>query len=345
MKVRIYCEKQEITFLSFNIRKSIDEICHYGEIKIPFAERDKVNKHNTIKIMYETPSLKSRPLTTLYIDEITTTINNTEKSVTVIGRSPARDIVDSSYSATIPEGSLLKVVSAICNDFGITAIHYLPNIDPSPNIPSFNFENESPWTKILSTAENNDYSIASNQAGNLYVFDKKQYIANNANHKFIEGVNIKSIEYTQNGAKQFAKYIIKGNGKEITKTDNIDSTSKRVLTINLTDALISEKEIETRAKSELKRRRENILVITVSGFGLTDAQIKSLASGVSGGVLGKDYQREVFYEVKQEVSVNIPSLNMKGFMTIKDVKYTASNTDFYSTITLVDFTTISQVSK
>lgn len=322
-------KNKTINFLSLNIRKSIDEICHYVDIKIPFSERIKINKHDKIKIMYYCEYFtksKTRPITTLLVDEITTTINQSSKSVSVIARSPARDIVDSSYSDTISSMSLLNVVKQIAQKFNVAAEHYPTKVDASPPVDSFNFENESPWSKLLNIAENNNYAVASSQVGNLYVWKKNQRIMSLPFHKLVEGQNVKSVQYTENGAYQYCNYVVKGNSNDATSTD-ATINSKRCCCLVMTDSYISQVELENRAKSEMRKRKCNTLILTVPGFGLLDEQIKKLAT---------TEKTEVFYEANQSIPVIIPSLNIKKNMVIKDVEYNLSNEDFSCNLTLVE---------
>lgn len=318
-----------IDYLSLNIRKSIDEICHYADIKIPFSERHKINKHDIIKIMYYSKyftTKKPRPITTLLVDEIKITISKEEKSVSVIARSPARDIVDSSYSDSISSMSLLNVVKNIASKFSLTAEHYPKDLDASPQVDSFNLENETAWNKLLDIAENNNYAIASSQLGNLYVWKKSQRISSLPGKKLIEGENIKTIEYTENGAYQFRNYTVKGNGKEATSSDT-SVKSKRCCSIVMTDSYVSEVELENRAKTEMKRRRSSTITVTVPGFGLSDEEIKKLETTI---------KTEVFYEANQSIPIIIPSLNINTSMVIKDVVYNLNKDNYSSTLTLVD---------
>lgn len=325
----------EIKYISMNIRKSIDEICHYAEISMPFAEKDKIRKHDKIFIKYEFEyknKKEEKLVTTVLIDEITLSVSGSEKNVSVVCRSPARDIVDSSYSDAISNETLVGVVSRIVEKFKdsegksfIAVSHYPTNADVSPVIESFNFENESPWSKLINIVENNNYSIASNNAGGLYVWKKDRLLANTAFHKLVEGKNIKSITYTKNGGAQYGKYIAKGNSNEAEATDS-SCPASRVMTINISDSNVSETELKNRAVSEMKRRKGETLKIVVPGIGLTESDINKLSTVE---------RTELFFEAKQGIDIDIKSIDVPKHMVCRDVEYTVSKDDFSTTITLV----------
>ena len=64
----------------------------------------------------------------------------------------------------------------------------------------------------------------------------------------------------------------------------IDSACKnnRILTIDIDNPLIAPEKLKRRVETERNRRRENRTTVTVHGWGLTDAQIKSLGAVTEG---------------------------------------------------------------
>lgn len=336
MEIRIYVngdklESNRIKFHSLSVRKSIDEICHSAEIVCPLSELNKVKKHDKIfiKALMEW-NKEERAISYILVDNITATLNNNEKEMTIIGRSYARDLIDSVDSGQIDGGSLVHIVQRIASLYNadIKVKHYPTHEDSSPQIDYFDWENESVWQKLVNTAENNGYAIASNNVSNLYVWKRATNLSNNANHKFTEGENIVSAVLNARGCEQFNKYCIRGNYEDIEKIDNTCKT-KRVLTLHFTDENISEKELLTRGESELKRRKTDELNIKLKGIGLSDEEIAKRKIKNGSKV-------EVFYEPKQLIPVYMPSFNINKKMIIKSVSLNLSKDDFSSSVSLVD---------
>ena len=272
MHIKVYAGKSKrlINYNSIIIKKSIDEICNTADIVCPLSELKKVEKHDRIIIKALMWNNEERNVTTTLVDDISAVLNNNQKQMTIHSRSYARDIIDSTDSGRIEGGTLVEVVRKIAQKYNsnIVVSHYPTNKDNSPPIASFTWENESVWQKLLTIAENNGYAIASNQASNLYVWARNTYLANNANHKIIEGKNIKSASLNKRGYEQFNCYRIKGNYGIGEKFDYKCDT-KRVFTLFFTDENISQKELLNRAESELKRRKSDELNINMYGWGLS----------------------------------------------------------------------------
>lgn len=335
MEIKIYVKSDKlktnlIKFYSLNIRKSIDEICHFVEITCPLSEFKRIQRHDKIFIKALIDwNKEERAVSYILVDDITANLNVNEKTMTIIGRSYARDIVDSSDTGTINNGTLVQIVQRIAKKYNpdILVQHYPTDFDASPNIEFFDWENENVWQKLLNTAENNGYAIMSNNKSNLYVWKRTTHLANNANHKFVEGVNIISASLNRKGYEQFNKYCIKGNYEDIEKIDSTCKT-KRVFTMHFTDEFISLKELSNRCESELNRRKSDELNIEVAGFGLSDDEIAKRNITNSSKV-------EVFYEPKQLIPVEIPSFNISEKMVVKSVSYNLNKNDFSSYLTLL----------
>lgn len=108
----------------------------------------------------------------------------------------------------------------------------------------------------------------------------------------------------------------------------IDSTcpNKRKLTINLSEFITDQEQLNRRAKTEMLRRRENKITCTLSGWGLTEEQIRKL---------GGTYHKEIFWEVNLLIPVKLPSCNVNANMLISQVEYTADTKSFSCDVTLV----------
>ncbi|KLI19603.1 hypothetical protein SU45_00190 [Brachyspira hyodysenteriae] len=332
MHIKVYAGKSKrlINYNSIIIKKSIDEICNTADIVCPLSELKKVEKHDRIIIKALMWNNEERNVTTTLVDDISAVLNNNQKQMTIHSRSYARDIIDSTDSGRIEGGTLVEVVRKIAQKYNsnIVVSHYPTNKDNSPPIASFTWENESVWQKLLTIAENNGYAIASNQASNLYVWARNTYLANNANHKIIEGKNIKSASLNKRGYEQFNCYRIKGNYGIGEKFDYKCDT-KRVFTLFFTDENISQKELLNRAESELKRRKSDELNINMYGWGLSYKEIENKK-------IKNNDKIEVFYEPKQKIKVNIPSFGIDDYKVIKSVELVLNNEEFSSNIILVD---------
>ncbi len=311
-------------------RKSLDEICHSVEVEIPLSERDKVHKHDTLQVRvknkYLTDNGSSRPITTVKIDEVADSTDASKKTLTVLGRSPARDIIDSQWSDTI-SGSpdLLTVAKQIGQKFKIDVMHYPSTENGTTAVTQFSWENESPWSKLLNEADAQGYILCSNQIGNLYLWKPASGVRREGFY-LEEGKNVKSVRNSENGAEQFHEYIVKACGKE---GKAIDTTcpNNRILTINLSDFILDQEKLNRRAKTEMLRRRENRTTVTVSGWGLTNEQIKAL---------GDTYQKEVFWECNFLIPVKLPSSAKKGNMLISAVDFKADKDSMTTDIELVN---------
>lgn len=319
---------QPLIWNNVQITKSLDEICHSLTLELPVSQKSLVHKHDTIEVRfynkYITHNDGNLRVTTVKVDEITDTTDGSRKYITVLGRSPARDIIDSAWTGSA-SGNLLEIISSVAKTFGIT-VHHLPRgQNNTETVSSFGWNCESPWTHLLNAADNQGYVITSNEAGELYLTksgrDAEQW-------KFIlaEGLNIKSVETTESGAEQFHEYIVVSSGVQ---GKAIDSTcnNNRILTINLSDFNLDQEKANRRAMIELYRRRKVTTKVTVSGWGLTDEQIKSFDT---------TYEKELFFNPNFLIPVYLPVVGLNGTMMISEVEYRAEPTGFDCTISLVN---------
>jgi prophage tail gpP-like protein len=322
----------ELLWRHIRIKKSLDDICHTLELEIPAGERTKVRKHDKIEVRCNNPLVKKsdgKPrVVTVLVDEITASADVSRHGVLVMGRSPARDIVDSTWGGSNNEGTLedetlREIVKHIGAKFGITCDSFPTNKpDPTQKVPVFSWQNESPWTKLVTEADNQGFILTSNEAGNLYLW--KPGILHEG-FSLTEGRNIKSIQWTENGAEQYHEYIVTGGGYAARVIDNT-CNNNRVLTIDLTYPKIDQEKLNGRAKTEMRRRNETRITVTVDGWGLTDEQIKRL-----GNTDGK----EIFWVPNLLIPISAPSLGLNASLSIAEVEQEASPEAVSSTITLV----------
>jgi prophage tail gpP-like protein len=323
---------RELVWRKVKIKKSLDEICHSLELELPVSERHKIHKHDTVEVRYYNQYIseseqnnKMRRVTTVLVDEITDVTDIKQKSLTVIGRSPARDIIDSSWPDTIKGQTLEELTLRIAKKFDILVARFPKDGPKTWPVNSFSWEDESPWTKLVNEADNQGYIFTSNKAGNLYLW-KVASTPRREGFFLEEGKNIRNIQTTENGGGQYHEYVVKGAGR---KAIQIDGTckNKRVLTINLTDFSVSEESLRRRALTEMLRRRENRTTVTVTGWGLTDRQIQAL---------GNTFEKEIFWNPNFLIPVSIPSSGLNDNLLISEVEYEADASVMICTLTLVN---------
>lgn len=330
----------DISWKHVRVRKSLDEICHYVEVEIPESERGMVHKHGIIQVRflsrYITEGRDSyggkygfHPVTTVYIDEIDEETEKDAHGIIVAGRSAARDIIDSKWSGTIlGQPTMLTVLRQIAGEFGFSEndVICLPTTagDITKPVFSFSWENESPWAKLLTVADAQGLIITSNQLGGLYI-EQPARSACNWGFAIEEGVNVRHPRRSESGAEQYHDYIVNSGGLQGTATDST-CPNKRKLTINLSEFVIDQEKLDRRAKTEMLRRREDKIVCTLSGWGLTEAQIQKL---------GGTYHKEIFWEVNLLIPVKLPSCGVNANMLISQVEYTADSKTFSCDVTLV----------
>ena len=330
----------DVSWRRVTVRKSLDEICHYAEVEIPESERNLVHKHGIIQVRvlskYITEGRDSyggkygfHPVTTVYIDEIDEETEKNTHGILVIGRSKARDIIDSKWSGTIlGQQTLLSILQKVAGDVGFEEkdVICLPTNkgDITKPVFSFSWENESPWAKLLTQADAQGLIITSNQLGGLYIEQPARGICD-WGFAIEEGVNVRHPRRSENGAEQFHEYIVNGSGNQGTA---IDSTcpNKRKLTINLSEFITDQDQLNRRARTEMLRRRVDKIVCTLSGWGLTEEQIKKL---------GGTYHKEIFWEVNLLIPVKLPSCGVNANMLISQVEYTADSNTVSCDVTLV----------
>lgn len=341
--VWVASEKQYITipYKRVMVRKSLDEICHYVEVELTDSELKYVHKHGTLQVRLVSQYITEgkmeyvgrygyHPVTTVYIDEVSTTYEDNKKTITAIGRSRARDIIDSKWSGCIQgQPTLLTVLQKVASDVGMkeSEVICLPSNrgDITSALSSFSWENESPWAKLMTAAEAQGFTITSNQLGGLYIESVSGRSAREWGFAIEEGVNTRKVNCTESGAEQFHEYVVKGSMNSATVVDST-CPNKRKMTINLTEFIIDQEKLNRRAKTEMLKRRENKITCTLSGWGLTEEQIKKL---------GGTYHKEIFWEVNLIIPVKLPSCNINANMLISQVEYTADAKSLSCDVTIV----------
>ena len=117
-----------------------------------------------------------------------------------------------------------------------------------------------------------------------------------------------------------------GHFDEAVVFDDTCDTS-RVLTIDLAETGADYEKLRRRAETEMRRRRENRTTVTVSGWGLSDAQIRNL---------GGTARKELFWSPNFLIPVRMPSLRLSANLLIAEVEQEADAENMQSTITLAN---------
>jgi prophage tail gpP-like protein len=337
---------QNLVWRNIKIRKSLDEICHYMELELPASERAKIHKHDKVEVRLYSPyitldeeSNHTRRVTTVMVDAVTDVTDTARKGLLVIGRSPARDIIDSTWPG---EELRLQTLEQIANDIvspffdavGIETFDFdgrphvtrMPTNGPETDtIFSFSWEHESPWQKLIAAADSKGYIFTSNEAGNLYLW---RVAVNERKEGFslTEGSNIRDIQATENGAEQFHEYVARGSFMEARITDDT-CTNNRIMTIHVTDKKTDQVSLDRRVLTEMRRRKETRNVVTVSGWGLGESHIKAW-----GNTKGK----EILWNPNFLIPVTIPSSGLDGSLLISQVEYQADASSMTTALTLVN---------
>ena len=219
----------------------------------------------------------------------------------------------------------MAVSQSIASRFNIFVQHLPTDRNDTETVSVFDWNCESPWTQLVNAAENQGYVFTSNEAGELYL-TKSGRDASQWHFILAEGMNIKSVETTESGAEQFHEYIVVSSGLAGRAIDPL-CNNKRILTLNLSDFKLDQEKANRRAQIELYRRRRRTTTVTVSGWGLTDAQIKSFET---------TNKKELFFNPNFLIPVYIPSAGLDCTMMISEVEYRAESSVFDCTISLVN---------
>jgi prophage tail gpP-like protein len=322
---------KEIIWRRLAIHKSLDDICHALEAEIAPSERESVRKHDKLEVRYANPLVKdsggARRVATVLVDEVTEEADARRHAVTAAGRSPARDIIDSGWSADYTEMTLRELARAIGKKFNIVCDTFPTNRgDPTSVVKAFRLENESPWAKLTGEADNQGFIFTSNEAGDLYLWPVPALSGAAWGFHLTEGVNIKNISRQENGSEQYREYIVTGGGKTVTVKD-MTCPAGRVRTIDITRPDISEAELRRRAQTEMRRRRETRVTVTAPGWGLADELIRRL---------GDTKEKEIFFTPNMLIPVKCPSIGLDANLLIAGVEYEAGPEGFISTVTVAN---------
>jgi len=332
----------ELSWRRVKIRKSLDNICRTMELEIPSGERARVRKHDMIRVRLANPLITDsggrRLVTTVMVDEVAASVEPSGRGLTVLGRSPARDIVDSTWTddAIWPEGGMPRTLGSltrkIAERFGVAVSRFnaaCPNSadppDPTDGVGFFAWQNESPRAELLIEAMAQGFLLTGNAAGGLYIW-RPAGMRRSEGFRVTEGRNVRTIEWRENGAERFREYVVNGAFGVAGAFDRTCNT-RRILTIDLTDTGVEESKLRRIAYMEMYRRRERRTAVTVSGWGLSDAQIQRL---------GETHQKKLFWGPNYLIPVRMPSMDLSEDLLTAEVELEADETTMQSTVTLVN---------
>jgi len=337
---------RELLWRRIKVCKSLDHICHTLELELPPSERPNVRRHDRLQVHLANPHIRDnggrRLVTTVFVDEATVNATPSSLDVTVIGRSPARDIVDSTWSdqrwvnldtdePPTPH-TLARIARDIAARFDIR-FAWLPTGDPDPtdHVNFFAWQNETPWQKLITEADAQNFLFTSNEAGGLHLWRVAERVRSEG-FRLTEGKNIRSMEWTENGAEQFHRDVVTGNFNgelndrvEVLDWDCPPRGEGRTLTIDMTGFDVTREKLERRAWTERNRRNEARVKVEVSGWGLDDAQIREM---------GDTAGRYVFWGPNFLVPVRMPSLGLAENLLVAEVEHEADHETMLTTLTL-----------
>lgn len=307
-------------------RKSLDELCHYIEVETSLKDRQRISKHMRFGVYYSRRItrelvIERRPVLTGYVDNVDLECSAKRSIFKFNGRSAARNIVDSKWSATIRGKTLFGVVKTIADQFGIEC--FLLGTQSGPGgkatdytglIEDFSFENESPWPLIQQEAANQGVLVTSSQTGGLYVW-KVATGLNRWGFALKEGQNGTTFKDQESGSNQFHKYIFKGDGLTSEGYDRTCRDTSRILTVNLPDRNLTQAKLDRRVKTEIRRRRERKIVMGVSSWALPSALIEINSR--------KDRNYEIFWETNFLTPVQIQTLAIDATLLTSQIEYRA----------------------
>jgi len=319
---------------SIRVRKSMDDICHTLEAELAYHERENIAPHHKIELRVMSNSLagesQGRRVTTVLLDTCSVRFTPAAHTVTISGRSPARDIIDSAWEGKLEKMTLKEICREIAfKQFGIKISTFPPDgPDPAKLIEAFEWTNESPWTKLAGEAMTQGFVFNSAEDGSLYLWQVPGEKNIRPGFAVTEGINVKSAEWLADRSNQFYTYKVTGGGHEPKILDDPYSVINkgRILTIGMTDEQVTEETMLGRAAAEFRRRRENSVTVTLKGWGLTDKQIQAL--GVTQG-------KEIFWTPNIMVPVHLPSLGVREQnLLVCEVTQEATAKSIYSEVTL-----------
>lgn len=300
-------------FQRLYVRLSMDEICHYMELDVAENVAVQIKKHSRLQIYYSMAG-HERLVSTIVVDSVSRLLNAESVSYRVTGRSPARDILDSSWSEQLSGMTLYECVKHVAGRFGLDAKYFSANgADPSSTLESFEWENESPWQKLVSAAMGQEFLLYSSQVGGIYL-NKVAGRARPEGFSLVGNKNIEEISVETSGEQQFYEYVLRSEAGEAQVFDySVPKNARgRILTLNMSDSTMSLEDLQRYARVQMRRRSCEKVTVRLTGWGLSAEQL----SGVRV-MADKAYRSNAAYQNLSERQ----KAGLYGFETLWGLNY------------------------
>ena len=328
--------KQYATFQRLNIRKSLDDICHSLEMDVSANVVWNIHKHDILKVRCTLDGVEQL-LTTVEVDDIERLLNAQGKSYRIMGRSQARNLIDSSYSGQLRQLTLSQLCQRICKDFQIPFKSWVAKTDL---IESFEWENESVWQKLLSQVVAQQCLLYSSQSGGLYL-NRVSGRARPEGFVLQQTQNIEEVNKREAGRDQYQNYLVIGeNGKG--RARDATCSRPRTLTLNMSDSTMSEQDLQRWATVQMQRRRGVELQVKLPGWGLDRQKLevvkrRAAASDMTGDKKKKLWGFEIFWGVNFYTMVDLPDYGFeKKYLLTTAVEYSVESDKISCNVTLKD---------
>ncbi len=328
--------KQYASFQRLNVRISLDDICHSLEMDVSENVAWNVHKHDILEVRYTLGGVP-RLVTTVEIDDIDRLLNAQSKSYRILGRSQARNLIDSSYSGQFSQLTLSQLCQRICGDFKIPFKNWAGKTDL---IESFEWENESVWQKLVSQAVAQQCLFYSSQVGGLYL-DRVSGRARPEGFVLQQTQNIEEVNKREIGREQFRHYVVIGeNGKG--KATDATCRRPRTLTLNMSDSTMSEQDLRRWAIVQMRRRRGVELQVKLPGWGLDEQKLDVVKQRVAVSDMTAEKKKklfgfEIFWGVNFYTLVDLPDYGFdKKYLLTTAVEYSVESDKISCNVTLKD---------
>lgn len=344
VRVELNGRENYLNFQRLYIRMSLEEICHYMEMDVSENVAVEIRKHSKLRVYYSSGGIE-RLVSTICVDTVGRLLNAESKSYRITGRSPARDIIDSSWSEQLREQTLFECLKHIAGRFEIDC-KYFTEADPSSLLESFEWENESPWQKLVSAAMGQEFLLYSSQAGGIYL-NKVSGQQRPEMFSLVNNRNLEEISIEDNGELQFHEYVIIGEAGSAIVYDN-SAPKGRILTVNMSDSTMSLEGLLRYAKVQMKRRGSQKISARLTGWGLDAGELdvvrqdakrtyqsKAAYRGLSEELKSKLYGFETLWGLNFYVPIESEVYQLKTKLLTSQVEYSVESNAISCNLQLV----------
>ena len=274
-------------------------------------------------------SERSETLVTGWIDSVDVSFDNSDHTISAVGRDKTGDLVD---CAAIHAGgewknqTVAQIATDLCRPFGITAVAEAP--EAHNMVATFKLEEgETAFAAIERLSRLKGLLCTSYTDGRLRLTTSAVATTTSATVKSGPNGNVLSATATFNHAERFSSYTIKGqdNAADFASPDVATAPAGKatdalitryrpttILAEDVVDAAACQKRAEWEASVRAGRARR--LSVTVQGWYIDGALWRPLTL----------------------VDCEIPEVNLTGRMLVSAVTYTLSDAGTTAALTLVD---------